>query len=99
MPSVGIFDLCLGRASDEESSEFSDFGGGGGDAVVVLGNLQDSYQQFQYQLSCKLARWAECASRYWWDCSRVSCLCDCACRKRALLYAHAHVLADRRLKV
>lgn len=38
------------------SSEFSDFVGGGSDAVVVLGNLQDSYQQFQYQLSCKLAR-------------------------------------------
>lgn len=40
----------------ECASVLSDLGGGGGDAVVVLGNLQDSYQQFQYQLSCKLAR-------------------------------------------
>ncbi|PNG99539.1 hypothetical protein TSOC_014680, partial [Tetrabaena socialis] len=36
-------------------------GGGGGEeeggaAVVVLGSLQDSYQQFQYQLSYRLAR-------------------------------------------
>ena len=31
-------------------------GGGGGNGVVVLGALQDSYQQFQYQLSAKLAR-------------------------------------------
>ncbi len=30
--------------------------GSGAGAVVVLGNLQDSYQQFQYQLSAKLAR-------------------------------------------
>lgn len=26
------------------------------DAFVVLGNLQDSYQNYQYQLSSKLAR-------------------------------------------
>ena len=25
--------------------------------AVVIGNLQDSYQQFQYQLSAKLARY------------------------------------------
>jgi hypothetical protein len=30
---------------------------GGSSSVVVLGALQDSYQQFQYQLSAKLARW------------------------------------------
>jgi hypothetical protein len=29
---------------------------GGSSSVVVLGALQDSYQQFQYQLSCNLAR-------------------------------------------
>ncbi|KAF5834594.1 cell morphogenesis central region-domain-containing protein [Dunaliella salina] len=45
-----------GRGSDDESASESELGGTGGDAVVVLGNLQDSYQQFQYQLSCKLAR-------------------------------------------
>ena len=28
-----------------------------GRVAVVIGNLQDSYQQFQYQLSAKLARW------------------------------------------
>ncbi len=27
-----------------------------GRVAVVIGNLQDSYQQFQYQLSAKLAR-------------------------------------------
>ena len=25
--------------------------------AVVVGNLQDTYQQFQYQVSAKLARW------------------------------------------
>jgi hypothetical protein len=30
---------------------------GGSGTVVVLGALQDSYQQFQYQLAVKLARW------------------------------------------
>ncbi|KAG2450803.1 hypothetical protein HYH02_004640 [Chlamydomonas schloesseri] len=38
----------------------SEAGGGGGaleeQAPVVVGGLQDSYQQFQYLLSCKLAR-------------------------------------------
>ena len=28
-----------------------------GRVAVVIGNLQDSYQQFQYQLSAKLARY------------------------------------------
>ena len=30
-----------------------------GRVAVVIGNLQDSYQQFQYQLSAKLARYSE----------------------------------------
>ena len=29
-----------------------------GRVAVVIGNLQDSYQQFQYQLSAKLARYS-----------------------------------------
>ena len=46
----------VAAASACEGSEASLLFQGGGDAVVVLGNLQDSYQQFQYQLSCKLAK-------------------------------------------
>lgn len=32
---------------------------GGSGTVVVLGALQDSYQQFQFQLAVKLARWVD----------------------------------------
>ncbi len=47
--SPGAFALELAAEEDLE--------GVGGGTVVVLGQLQDSYQQFQYQLSAKLARW------------------------------------------
>lgn len=39
--------VASGGQSDEESQPR---------VAVVIGNLQDSYQQFQYQLSAKLAR-------------------------------------------
>lgn len=39
----------------EGAEEWMEDDGGSG-TVVVLGALQDSYQQFQYQLSAKLAR-------------------------------------------
>ena len=48
---------------------------------MVLGGLQDSYQQFQFQLSCKLARWAggvqgRCrgAGGWTWGPAAIQCL-------------------------
>lgn len=33
-----------------------------GHVAVVVGNLQDTYQEFQYQVSAKLARYYICAT-------------------------------------
>ena len=43
--------VASGGQNDEESQPR---------VAVVIGNLQDSYQQFQYQLSAKLARCTSC---------------------------------------
>jgi hypothetical protein len=47
-----------GRATASQQQQQDALGGSG--TVLVLGALQDSYQQFQYQLAVKLARCVLC---------------------------------------
>lgn len=44
------------QQQQQEAEAFALEAEGGSGTVVVLGALQDSYQQFQYQLAAKLAR-------------------------------------------
>ncbi|GFR48580.1 hypothetical protein Agub_g10483, partial [Astrephomene gubernaculifera] len=49
-------EAARGGAAAESDGPGGGGGGGGDEAVIVLGALQDSYQQFQYELACRLAR-------------------------------------------
>ena len=53
-----------------------------GPVAVVIGSLQDSYQQFQYQLSAKLARY------------NTHCFLHCACTGMVCLMARRFVWKD-----
>jgi hypothetical protein len=66
--------LDAGEAADALLALEQDAAAGGG-AVLVLGALQDSYQQFQYQLAVKLAR--------------CVCVCVCGVSRGAVQFHHS----------
>lgn len=55
--AAGMSGAWQAREQQQEEAFALEAEGGSG-TVVVLGALQDSYQQFQFQLASKLARWA-----------------------------------------
>jgi len=69
-----------GGASPRPQAPAAKVGGAQEHVAVVVGNLQDTYQQFQYQVSAKLARWGAARIGAAWS---PACVAGSPCLLRA----------------